>query len=177
MQKIRFYFDHRHDSGAACGPERYFHHSFPRRGRDTEVEITRGCTILSIIRDSGLITAPEIVKWQYEHEDGSPPRSFEVLQRRVCFTELAPHELTEHAKKFGSFALEFDVPVLKSLGAIPVFYIPRALAAAKGAEGGERAGDAPPGRHDTRRAGSSHAGRFDAERSANWITPMQVWLH
>jgi hypothetical protein len=119
----------------AAGPERYFYHSFPRRGRSTDAEIEKGCKILSIIRDSGLVMAPEVVKWQYEHEDGSQPRASEVLQRRVCFTELAPHELAEHGKKFGRFALEFDVPVLKSLGAIPVFYIPRALADAKGAEG------------------------------------------
>jgi hypothetical protein len=117
------------------GPERYFYHSFPRRGRSTDAEIDKGCRILEIIRDSGLVMAPEIVKWQYEHENDSPPRTSEVLQRRVCFTELPPHELPEHAKKFGRFALEFDVPVLKSLGAIPVFYIPRALSIAKGAEG------------------------------------------
>lgn len=118
-----------------AAPERYFYHSFPRRSLDSSNEIEKGCKILSLIRDSGLVMAPEIVTWQYEHADGSLPRTTETLQRRVCFTELAPHELYEHAKKFGSFALEFEVPVLKSLGAVPVFYIPRALAKAVGAEG------------------------------------------
>ena len=116
-------------------PERYFYHSFPRRNRETAAEIEKGCQILSIMRDNGLVMAPEIVKWEYEHADGSPPRTSEVLQQRVCFTELEAKELPRHAQKFGRFALEFTVPTLKSLGAIPVFYIPRAMVAATGAEG------------------------------------------
>jgi hypothetical protein len=116
-------------------PERYFYHSFPRKWRETDAEIEKGCTILSIIRDSGLIMAPEIVEWRYEYLDGSPARTAEVLQRRISFTELPPEEVAGHAKKFGRFALEFEVPVLKALGAIPVFYIPQALSMAKGAEG------------------------------------------
>lgn len=116
-------------------PERYFYHSFPRRGRETEGEIEKGCQILTLIRDFGLVMAPETVKWEYEHADGAPPRESVVLQQRVCFTELEPRELSLHAKKFGRFALEFDIPTLKSLGAVPVFYIPRALAKAEGAEG------------------------------------------
>lgn len=116
-------------------PERYFYHSFPRRGRDTGAAIDRGCRILSMIRDYGLLMAPEVVRWEYSHADGTAPRSADTLQRRACFTELAPHELLGHADLFGSFALEFDIPVGKSFGAIPVFYIPRALTEAKGAEG------------------------------------------
>jgi hypothetical protein len=116
-------------------PARYFYHSFPRRQRDTAAEIEKGCRILSIMRDVGLVMAPEIVKWEYEHMDGSPSRTSEVLQQRVCFTELEPQELSRHAQQFGRFALEFTVPALKSLGAIPVFYIPRAMSAATGAEG------------------------------------------
>jgi hypothetical protein len=116
-------------------PERYFYHSFPRRGRETTAEIEKGCQILSMMRDFGLVMAPEIVKWQYDHADGSPPRTSEVLQQRVCFTELEPQELPRHAQKFGRFALEFTVPTLKSLGAIPVFYIPRAMSVPDGAEG------------------------------------------
>ena len=103
--------------------------------RDTAAEIEKGCQILSLIRDFGLVMCPEIVRWEYEHADGSPPRTSEVLQERVCFTELEPRELSRHGQKFGHFALEFTVPTLKSLGAIPVFYIPRATSAATGAEG------------------------------------------
>jgi hypothetical protein len=112
------------------GLERYFYHSFPRRACDQEAETDVACSILEIIRDFGLLLAPESVKWQYEHKDGSPPRATQVLQRRVCFTELAPDELRGHARRFGHFALEFTVSTLKSLGAIPVFYIPRAISEA-----------------------------------------------
>jgi hypothetical protein len=115
--------------------ERYFYHNFPRRKRGTQGEIAMGCQVLSLVKDFGLVMAPEIVKWAYEHADGSPPRTTEVLQQRVCFTELEPRELPSHAEKFGHFALEFKVPALKSLGAIPVFYVPRAMSAATGAEG------------------------------------------
>jgi hypothetical protein len=116
------------------GPERYFYHSFPRRSRKTATENEKGCQILSIMRDVGLLLTPEPVEWGYEHADGSAPRTSAALQRRVCFTELAPKELPGHAEKFGRFALEFSVPALKSLGAIPVFYIPRAISGASGAE-------------------------------------------
>ena len=105
--------------------ERFFYHSFPRRGRSTDSEIDKGCKILSLICDAGLVLAPELVKWRYPHADGSPPREQQTIQRRICFTELAPGELIEHAKEFGHFALEFDVHTLKRLGAMPVFYIPQ----------------------------------------------------
>jgi hypothetical protein len=106
--------------------ERFFYHSFPRRGRDSDREIEKGCKILSLICDAGLVLAPEVVKWSYPHADGSPPREQQTIQRRICFTELAPDELSEHANEFGHFALEFDVNTLKRLGAMPVFYIPQA---------------------------------------------------
>jgi hypothetical protein len=107
--------------------EQYFYHSFPRRGSNTDAEIDKGCKILSLICDAGLLLAPEVVKWQYPHADGSsPPRTQTYIQRRVCFTELAPGDLSEHAEIFGRFALEFEVDVLKGMGALPVFYIPQA---------------------------------------------------
>jgi hypothetical protein len=106
--------------------ERFFYHSFPRRGSNTDAEIDKGCKVLSLICDAGLLLAPEVVKWQYSHADGSPPRTQTYIQRRVCFTELAPNDLTEHAGLFGRFALEFEIDVLKGMGALPVFYIPQA---------------------------------------------------
>ena len=109
----------------AAEPERYFYHSFPRRGRDEKVEVQKGLTILELIRDFGLLLTPETTAWEYPHADGSPPRKMEMVQRRACFTELSPSELPRHAKEFGRFALEFEVDTLKSLHALPVFYIPR----------------------------------------------------
>ena len=106
--------------------ERFFYHSFPRRGSNTDAEIDKGCKILSLICDAGLLLAPEVVNWQYSHADGSPPRTQTYIQRRVCFTELAPGDLNEHAEIFGRFALEFEIDVLKGMGALPVFYIPQA---------------------------------------------------
>ena len=106
--------------------ERFFYHSFPRRGNNTDAEIDKGCKILSLICDSGLLLAPEVIKWQYPHANGSSPRTQTYIQRRVCFTELAPGDLSEHAEIFGRFALEFEIDVLKGMGALPVFYIPQA---------------------------------------------------
>lgn len=114
---------------SATQKERFFYHSFPRRGRNTGVEIDKGCRILSLICDAGLLLAPEVVKWQNPHADGSPPRKQEYIQRRVCFTELSPGDLNEHAEIFGHFALEFEIGVLKGMGALPVFYIPQATTA------------------------------------------------
>jgi hypothetical protein len=106
--------------------KRFFYHSFPRRGRNTSGEIDKGCQILSLICDIGLVLAPEVVPWSYPHADGTPPRQQQTIQRRICFTELAPSELKQHAREFGHFALEFEVDVLKRMGAMPVFYIPQA---------------------------------------------------
>lgn len=105
--------------------ERFFYHSFPRRGRDTAAEIDKGCMVLSLMRDAGLLLTPEIVEWQYPHADASPPRIERILQRRVCFTELAPRELPSHAREFGHFSLEFKVDIIRQLGGMPVFYVPR----------------------------------------------------
>jgi hypothetical protein len=105
--------------------ERFFYHSFPRRGRDTAAEIDKGCMVLALMRDAGLLLTPEIVEWQYPHADASPPRVERILQKRVCFTELAPRELPGHAREFGHFSLEFKVAIVRQLGGIPVFYVPR----------------------------------------------------
>jgi hypothetical protein len=109
-------------------PERYFYHSFPRRGRSTDGELEKGLKILSLICEAGLVLAPEVVKWKTPHADGYPPREQETIQRRVCFTELPPSELVRHAEEFGHFALEFDIETLKRMGAMPVFYIPQSAA-------------------------------------------------
>jgi len=103
---------------------RFFYHSFPRRGKTDPTAIEKGCQLLTSIRDLGLLMVPEQIEWKQPHADGSPSRVLRILQRRVCFTELAPHELSEHAEKFGAFALEFDIDVVRSLGALPVFYVP-----------------------------------------------------
>ena len=103
---------------------RFFYHSFPRRGKSDSSMIEKGCQLLTSIREIGLLMVPEQIEWKQPHADGSPPRVLRILQRRVCFTELAPRELPEHAEKFGAFALEFDIDVVRSLGALPVFYVP-----------------------------------------------------
>lgn len=105
--------------------ERYFYHSFPRRRTDSAKEIDKGCQILASIRDFGLLLMPEQIEWSQPLTKGEPPRIFPVLQKRICFTELSPSELPQHAEKFGHFALEFEIDSLRRLGAIPVFYLPQ----------------------------------------------------
>ncbi|HEX4079363.1 MAG TPA: hypothetical protein VHX61_10895 [Rhizomicrobium sp.] len=106
-------------------PERYFYHSFPRRWREEKSD-DHAIEILELIRDFGLLMTPEVATWQYTHVNGTPPRAQSMTQRRISFTELAPYQLVRHARDFGRFALEFNISVLKSLGAVPVFYIPHA---------------------------------------------------
>jgi len=107
-------------------PKRYFYHSFPRRMRASANELVNGLAILELIRDFGLLLTPEIARWEYPHADGTSPRSAAMIQRRVSFTELSPSELAPHSEEFGHFALEFEINTLKLLGAMPVFYVPRA---------------------------------------------------
>ena len=108
--------------------QRYFYHSFPRpRKCESYGEtVQRGWAILQSIKRLGLILAPEIVEWETLGSDGSPSPT-QLLQRRICFTELSTYELGEHSKSFGPFALEFDIMALRRAGALPVIYMPQAL--------------------------------------------------
>jgi hypothetical protein len=105
--------------------ERFFYHSFPRRGGTAAEEIEKGCRILTAIRDFGLLLVPQFIEWSQPSAGGASPRIFPVLQNRVCFTELSPNELPGHAEKFRQFAVEFETETLRSLGAVPVFYVPQ----------------------------------------------------
>ena len=74
----------------------------------------------------GFIVAPEVVEWHTPVNLGTPS-PIQILQRRICFTELSPPELTEHTTRFGPFALEFETTALRRVGALPVIYMPQAL--------------------------------------------------
>jgi hypothetical protein len=104
--------------------DRFFYHSFPRRGASTVAEIEKGKKILTAIRDFGLVLTPQFIEWTQPTID-SQPRTLPVLQKRVCFTELSPKELAGHAERFGHFSLEFEISTVRRLGAMPVFYVPQ----------------------------------------------------
>jgi len=107
---------------------RFFYHSFPRpRQGETQSETaSRGWAILRSMKELGLILAPEVVEWHTPVSLGTPSPA-EILQRRICFTELSPQELSEHSTRFGPFALEFETTALRRVGALPVIYMPQAL--------------------------------------------------
>ncbi|MCI5125718.1 MAG: hypothetical protein D3925_14900 [Candidatus Electrothrix sp. AR5] len=106
--------------------ERYFYHSFPRRhhGATREEVLSKGLKILDSIVESGLILTPEKTDWFEFLTDGNRSKPVEVVQKRVCFTELSPSELPRHSDTFGEFALEFSIETLRCLGGSPVFYLP-----------------------------------------------------
>ena len=109
---------------------RFFYHSFPRPRRDESYEDTtaRGWALLNLIREIGLVLAPEIVEWHTPGQNTlGTPNPIRVLQRRICFTELPPQELSRHSECFGPFALEFEAAELRRMGALPVIYMPQAL--------------------------------------------------
>jgi hypothetical protein len=105
---------------------RKFFHSFPRpRHSDTPEALNgRGLAILRLIKDIGLIIAPETVEWHVPLQDGTQ-RSIKYDQLRICFTELHESELSQHAQRFGPFALEFELGRLRQMGALPVIYMPQ----------------------------------------------------
>lgn len=101
---------------------RYFYHCFPRRsGADHNAH---GLAILDSIVNRGLLLTHERVELRETLADGSLGKQSLILQKRICFTELAASELPEHCERFGRFALEWDVPTLVQMGAVPVFYVP-----------------------------------------------------
>lgn len=73
-----------------------------------------GMQMLHSMLTNGLLLTPEVLT----------VNSVSFTQQRICFTELAPDELPEHAENFGNFALEFSIASLRELGAMPVFYVP-----------------------------------------------------
>ena len=102
--------------------DRFFYHSFPRRGSKGSSE--RGLAILSSILESGLLVTPELISFNESLEDGTSSAEAVIQQKRICFTELPPKELPSHAETFGTFALEWDLQTLRQMGACPVFYVP-----------------------------------------------------
>src|SRR5882757_349348 len=104
--------------------DRYLYHSFPRRGANTAEEVDKGLNILACIRDFGLLLLPESIEWSLPLKS-KPPRTIPFVQSRVCFTDLTPAELPQHAETFGHFALEFEMESARRLGAVPVFYVPQ----------------------------------------------------
>lgn len=98
-------------------------HSFPRpNGRSADEVMRLGLAILRNTFDVGLVLAPEVVTWKHQFGDTTT-----ILQRRMCFTELAESELREHARTFGPFALRFSPEKLRAAGAMPVIYAPQEL--------------------------------------------------
>ena len=109
---------------------RFFYHSFPRpRRSETRGETARrGWEILQSMTKLGLVLAPEVVEWHAPVSLGTPS-PIQILQQRICFTELSPQVLGGHSTRFGPFALEFDTTSLRRIGALPVIYMPQALSA------------------------------------------------
>lgn len=110
---------------------RYFYHCFPQwfgttNEQDTPSREAAVATLRLMFR-WGLLLTPETVVFHGEPTMGDDIKPIRIGQRRICFTELAPHEVPDHADAFGPLALEFDQDSLRKLGAMPVFYIPQAL--------------------------------------------------
>lgn len=98
----------------------YFYHNFPRKAC---TDLTHGLEVLQAMLGTGLLLVPELTKLR------APGGQViqEIVQERMCFTELAPDEVPKHAETFGLFALEYEPMALRQLGAVPVFYIPSNL--------------------------------------------------
>ena len=107
---------------------RFFYHSFPRprQGETHNETASRGWAILRSMKRLGLILAPEVVEWRTPVSLGTSS-PIQVVQRRICFTELSQQELSQHSTRFGPFALEFEITALRRIGALPVIYMPQAL--------------------------------------------------
>jgi hypothetical protein len=108
--------------------ERFFFHSFPRgaKGETRNGQLARGLSILRAVKEMGLVLAPEIVSWRQPTISGTP-RQITHRQQRLCFTELARSELSEHSKRFGPFSVQFSINTLRRLGALPVIYLPQTV--------------------------------------------------
>jgi len=82
---------------------------------------------LTLMKELGLVLAPEIVEWDL-HALAVGGEQLRLLQRRVSFTELSANELAPHSEIFGPIALAFDIAKLRENGAMPVIYVPQGVA-------------------------------------------------
>lgn len=103
-------------------------HSFPRprAGDSPEIAQERAISVLAQIRKMGFVLAPELIEWDLS-AIGSNKAPLQILQRRLCFTEIEPAELVNHSASFGPIALAFDTDKLRDAGAMPVIYAPQGL--------------------------------------------------
>lgn len=115
-------------NGKFLSNQRNLIHSFsrPKPNETKDALAERVLEILGLIRDIGLILAPELIEWDLS-EIGLGKGVLAVLQRRICFTELAPANLPRHAETFGPLAIAYEIEVLRNAGAMPVMYVPQAL--------------------------------------------------
>jgi hypothetical protein len=102
------------------------YHSFPRRSGADGDGVKKGIGILERILKRGLVLTPEVVEWRVSFN----PNPTYVAQKRVCFTSLSTEELREHSETFGALSIGFARSRLETIGATPVFYIPRSLISA-----------------------------------------------
>jgi hypothetical protein len=103
-------------------------HSFPRPkvGENDDATLERALAILKLIRDVGLVLAPEVLEWDLQQlTPGRGP--LRIFQQRLCLTELSPTDLPAHSHVFGPLALSFDVARLRDAGAMPVIYVPQGV--------------------------------------------------
>jgi len=111
--------------------EKHFYHSFPRSQSGPNEDwptdskcIESGISILELISKYGLLMTPESWEIPPEYVDSGPePKAIPIYQQRVCFTATNPGDLLEHSKCFGPFSLEFELSLLRRMGAMPVIYL------------------------------------------------------
>lgn len=106
--------------------QRHLVHSFPRpKPRETEEStLRRALAILALIRKIGLVLAPEILDWDLR-AIAAGSEKLQLLQRRLCLTEISPSELCQHSTMFGPIAIAFDVEKMRGAGAMPALYVPQ----------------------------------------------------
>ena len=109
----------------------HFYHCFPQWLGTSDIDELPGkkaaLITLRLMFRWGLLLTPEKIEFPgepFRDADRKPP--VRIKQNRICFTELAEHEVPDHANAFGPIALEFGQRTLRKLGAMPVFYIPQA---------------------------------------------------
>lgn len=84
---------------------------------------------------SGFLLTPEITSWAENLQSGELSDPTGLMQKSISFTELEPAELSRHATRYGPYSLEFPIPALLELGALPVVYLPPSRSPRVGLDG------------------------------------------
>lgn len=104
----------------------YFYHSFQRPHLNKDNDSETNLLVLESISKIGLICTPRLISFKQRLPNGqlSDKIKIEKISVSVCLTAIPRRDISRHARKFGTFSIEFDQEIMDKLVICPAVYMP-----------------------------------------------------